>query len=230
MTLPPRLTVVGELERPDHSLLPEGATCYFWGEYTPSKSWDYSPTNQLIGNLKKSMERAGRPEWRYKHEAIQRVGYAFSRMWRWQTLLEQHRVALIPIPPSKARTDPLFDPRMVQILRAIEQCLSTGLDIRDCLSFSGANMPSHLSADRPTPDQLYADLTFDPIAGRVQEQPSVILIFDDMLTSGAHYRAVTRRLAEHFPAAHMIGNFVARRRPQNPFADIINDFDDLGAQ
>jgi len=57
MMMPPRLTVIGDLERPDHRYLPPDAQ-YFWGEYTPyehtqGKRWDYSPTNRLIANFKK---------------------------------------------------------------------------------------------------------------------------------------------------------------------------------
>ncbi len=64
MPMPSRLTIVGPHERPDHFHLPEPAKCYFWGEYTPyehteGKKWNFSPTNQLISNLKKKMDRAG---------------------------------------------------------------------------------------------------------------------------------------------------------------------------
>ena len=62
MKMPPRLTVVGDLERPDHSHLPAEAVCYCWGEYTPSKhidgpAWNYSATNQLVSNFKKKLDR-----------------------------------------------------------------------------------------------------------------------------------------------------------------------------
>src|SRR5436305_967662 len=106
MPMPPRLTEVGSLERPDHYHLPADAKCYFWGEYTPYEhtdglKWNFSPTNQLMSNFKKKMDRKGRPDWHYKGQASQQVAQFFSQAWKWKTLHEQHRVALIPIPPSK---------------------------------------------------------------------------------------------------------------------------------
>lgn len=230
--MPPRLTEVGDLERPDHTFLPERARCYFWGEYTPFKhtdglNWDYSPTNKLMSNFKKKIERKGRSDWHYKGQAIDQVANFFAQAWKWQALHEQHRVAVIPIPPSKARTDPAYDPRMLEVLNAISTKTRIQLDIRDCLSFSGRYAASHESDDRPTPDDLYAELHFDAASGQPNKQPGAIFLFDDMLTTGAHYVAVTRKLVEVFPGIQVVGNFVARRITPNPFADIVDDFDVL---
>lgn len=228
MTMPPRLTEVGDLERPDHFHLPPNAKCYFWGEYTPyehtqGKKWNYSPTNQLISNFKKKMDRRGRPDWSYKVQAIQRVARRFAVSWKWDVLHADHRVALIPIPPSKARNDPMYDPRMMDMLTQLVGYVDQQLDIRDCLSFSGVHAASHEAQARPTPDELYAELRFDPATGRPNQPPGVIFLFDDMLTTGAHYVAVIRKLAEVFPGVPVVGNFIARRIMPDPFAD----FDDL---
>lgn len=228
MAMPPRLAVVGDHERPDHSHLPGDSTCYFWGEYTPTAHtngppWDFSPTNQLIFNFKKKLDSPGQY---YKRAAINQVVQAYTTKWNW-AVLRQHRAALIPIPPSKARTDPLFDPRMHEVLTGVAQSVGGPFDIRDCLSFSGAFAASHEAAARPTPDELYRELAFDPVAGRVGEPPGLIMLFDDVLTTGAHFVAATRRLGEAFPGVSVIGSFIARRVvPPNPFVD---DFEDLSA-
>jgi len=223
--MPPRLTVVGDLERPDHVYLPANARCYFWGEYTRYEdtgglNWNYSPTNQLISNFKKKLERRGHADWRYKGLAIATAANAFAQFWQWNVLHQQHRVAIVPIPPSKARADPLFDGRMNEMLTAMAGRTGLPLDIRDCLSFSGAYAASHESDDRPSPEELYAELTFDPTVGRPQVPPGVIYLFDDMLTTGAHYVAAMRKLAEVFPGVPIVGNFIARRRIPNPFAEV----------
>jgi hypothetical protein len=114
--------VVGEQERPDHHYLPDDARCYFWGEYTPyehtqGKRWNFSPTNQLIANFKKSMDRQGRPDWQYKQQAIEYVAYAFSKFLKWNTLHRERGVVLIPLPPSKSPEDPMYDGRMHTMLR-----------------------------------------------------------------------------------------------------------------
>jgi predicted amidophosphoribosyltransferase len=222
MTMPPRLTVIGPLERPDHSHLPADATCYFWGEYTPRQhiqgpAWNFSPTNQLVSNFKKKLDRRGQADWRYKADAIRTIGQAFAQFWNWQALYEQ-RVTLIPIPPSKALNDPMFDDRLMQMLLVLGEQTGLALDIRDCLSFSGGFSASHESEERPTPAQLYSELSFDAEAGRVRERPGGILLFDDMLTTGAHFVAARRMLGEVFPGVDLFGQFVARRRIPNSFA------------
>ncbi len=169
--MPQRLTVVGELERRDHHHLPEDAKCYFWGEYTPyehtnGEKWNYSATNQLISNFKKKMDRVGQYDWRYKQAATQQIAGQFAKFWKWENLLQIYSVTLIPVPPSKARGDQNYDPRMLEVLTGIAKHANIPLDIRDCLSFSGKYAASHESNDRPTPEQLYAELSFDKVAGK----------------------------------------------------------------
>jgi hypothetical protein len=228
MVMPPRLTEIGDHERPDHYHLPKDAKCFFWGEYTPhentiGRGWSYSPTNQIIGNFKKRMDRKGFQDWQYKIHAVQDIAKAFAKFWKWDDLHTTHRVALVPIPPSKARHDPAFDSRMFDMVTSIAVNTGVSLDIRDCLSFSGGVAASHTSNYRPTPDELLADLSFDHVIGKSEEQPGVIFLFDDMLTTGAHFQVAVKRLEEFFPGVQIVGNFIARRITPNPFAD----FDDI---
>lgn len=223
--MPPRLTEVGARERPDHYYLPEEARCFFWGEYTPyehtdGKKWDFSATNQLLSNFKKKMERRAQADWKYKVAATQRIAEAFSAFWKWADLHAQHQVALVPVPPSKARESAGYDPRMMEVLQGIATSTRLPLDIRDCLSFSGRYAASHESTDRPSPEDLFRELRFDAAVGQPQRQPRVIFLFDDMLTTGAHYVAVSRVLARQFPGVEIIGNFVARRAVPDPFTDL----------
>jgi predicted amidophosphoribosyltransferase len=221
MAMPARLTEVGAHERPDHTHLPADARCFFWGEYTPyehtnGKKWNFSETNQLVSNFKKKMDRAGQYDWRYKQEAIQQIGQKFATTFKWADLQSSHRPALVPMPPSKRRNDPMFDPRMLDVLKCIAVRTKLQLDIRDCLSFSGKYGASHESDNRPTPDELYAELSFHGASST----PGVIFLFDDMLTTGAHFRAAARVLAAQYPGVPVIGNFVARRCAPNPFDDL----------
>ncbi|AOK66486.1 hypothetical protein QZN06_22320 [Burkholderia multivorans] len=229
--MPKRLRVVGELERKDHPHLPDTAKCYFWGEYTPyehtnGEKWNFSETNQLISNLKKKKEREQFADWRYKSEAIDRVARHFAQFWKWAELKRKHRVCLIPVPPSKKREDPNYDPRMMQVLERIAMHSGVELDIRDCLSFSGRFTASHESEYRPTPDELYDDISFDEDSGDPDNKPGLIFLFDDMLTTGAHYVAASRELKRYFARVEVVGQFVARRIVPDPFAD----FDDLDVE
>jgi hypothetical protein len=72
--LPTRLSKIDELTRPDHTFLDVADDCYYLGEYTARAGYAFTATNDLIQNLKKPMDRRGRPEWRYKIWAIDRSG------------------------------------------------------------------------------------------------------------------------------------------------------------
>ena len=107
-TFPNRLTEVDDLTRPDHSYLTEDDHCYFIGEYTARQGFAYSATNSLILNFKKTLDRRGRPEWRYKERALQTAAAAFRRALNPEAL---DRLTFVPVPPSKAKGDPLYDDR-----------------------------------------------------------------------------------------------------------------------
>jgi predicted amidophosphoribosyltransferase len=44
-------------------------------------------------------------------------------------------------------------------------------------------------------------------------EPENIAVFDDILTTGTHFRAAKRVLSERFPNARIFGFFIARRVP-----------------
>ena len=103
-TFPRRLTKIDDLTRADHSYLTTADACYFLGEYTARKGYAFSPTNRLIFNLKKGMERRDRPEWRYKAVAIQTVADALRAALNdkaRQTLVSSRSLHQkpMPIPP-----------------------------------------------------------------------------------------------------------------------------------
>ena len=67
------LTKLDELNLPDHWYLDATDECYFIGEYTAGRGYSHSSTNQLILNLKKSVDRRGLAEWSYKEAAIRQA-------------------------------------------------------------------------------------------------------------------------------------------------------------
>ena len=98
------------------------------------------------------------------------------------------------------------------------------LDFRDYLSLNWQQAASHESSDRPMPDDLYAAMTLDRGQGRSDQPSGLIMLFDDLLATGAHYVAATRHLSEAFLGVQVVGSLVARRVKPNPFSDF-EDFD-----
>ena len=94
-TFPQRLTKVDELIRPDHSYLTADDTCYFLGEYSARKGYAFSPTNQLVLNFKKPVDRRGRPEWVHKERAIAAAAAAFRVAQGSGRVRSDHRAGVV---------------------------------------------------------------------------------------------------------------------------------------
>ena len=206
-TFPRLLTEVDDLTRPDHFWLSPTDRCLFLGEYTARKGFSFSATNQVILNFKKSADRRGRPEWRYKERAIFDVAQAFGAAINQQWFAN---ATLVPMPPSKAKTDPLYDDRVTRMLRAIPA--ARPLDVRELIVQRQSMASAHDADVRPTPDDIVVGYQIDETL--VTPIPNVIGLFDDVMTTGAHYVAARRVLANRFPGATIYGLFIARRVPE----------------
>ena len=212
---PRRLTKVDDLIRPDHWYLTEADACYFIGEYTARRGYAYSATNSLILNFKKTTDRRGRPEWRYKEQAIRKAAEAFRRALTGAL----DRLTFVPIPPSKTKGDPLHDDRLMQMLGAIRP--EPPLDVRELIVQTVSTDAVHGSLMRPTPERIGALYRIDEALAK--PTPGILAVVDDILTTGAHFRAAESILSARFPAAAIVGLFIARRAPDT--VDL-EDFDD----
>ena len=210
-----RLTRVDTLTRQDHWHLTTDDLCYYIGEYTARQGYTYSHTNSLILNFKKPVDRRERPEWRYKLAAIQEAADAFRRGMSTEAL---DRLTFIPIPPSKARDDPKYDDRLTQMLKAIRR--QPALDIRELIVQTESAKAAHDREERPRPRQIEALYKVDETLS--VPAPNAIAVVDDLLTTGAHFKAAQSVLVAQFPGIPVIGLFIARRVPNTA------ELDDLG--
>ncbi len=206
-TFPRRLTKIDDLTRPDHSYLTAADQCYFLGEYTAHKGFAFSATNHLILNLKKGMERRGRPEWQYKAVAIQRAAEALRAALNDKT---RQTLTFVPVPPSKAKTDPFYDDRLLQVLSGIWP--GQALDMRELVVQPVSTPAVHDSDDRPKPAELEARYVID--RNLLQPVPQIIAVIDDMVTTGAHFVAVRNMLQRALPDIQIVGIFISRRVPE----------------
>jgi hypothetical protein len=205
--LPTRLSKIDELTRPDHTFLEPGDDCYYLGEYTARAGFAFSATNDLIQNLKKPMDRRGTPQWKWKTWAIDRS----SEMLR-EAVPEQWlaRATFVPVPPSKAKDHPEYDDRLLQILRKVGE--GRQLDVRELVVMTESIDPAHLTDDPRSVRELVRKMKLDRSAA--EPAPEAICVFDDVLTTGAHFKAVQLFLRTEFPHVPLAGLFLARRAPE----------------
>jgi len=203
-SLPSRLTAIDETTRGDHYYLAEADRCFCFGEYFADQGWGHSPTNQLIFNYKcKPTEKSARLRW--KEQAIATIAVGLKAAIAPQ---EVGRHTWVPIPSSKLPDHPEYDDRILKTLR--RAFAGYDADIRELFRQSVSTDADHGSNSRITPESLLELLIVDHDAWN-RAPPRSIVLFDDVLTTGKHFKACERRLREIDPTIAIAGVFVARR-------------------
>jgi hypothetical protein len=126
-SFPSRLTKIDELTRGDHTFLEVGDECLFFGDYSARKGFAHSATNGVIANFKRPVKYKGTPSWKYKVREINAVAHAFSA----NISSAFGSLTLVPVPPSKLKTDPEYDDRMMDMLRALRAPAGITPDVRE---------------------------------------------------------------------------------------------------
>jgi hypothetical protein len=206
-----RLQKIDSTNRGDHAYLVENDECYYIYEYTAGAGWQGGTTNQLIHNLQKKRNAGG---YQYKAPAIAECAEAFSEVINPDWLAG---ASLVPVPPSKIRTDTDYDDRISRVCSAIRkpgapQVVELIEQIESTETFKGGN--------RKKPEELRQNYRFDEqLLNSVGSRPSIGIV-DDVLTTGSHFRATKDMILERRPEARVVGLFIARRTIPSPFADL----------
>jgi len=202
-----RLTKVDSLTISDHSYLDNDDECFYLGEYTARAGFSFSATNNLIQNLKKPLDRKERPEWRYKNLAIQEAGIAL-RGAIGEGMIRS--ATWVPMPPSKAKGHPMYDDRILRVL----QKMGSGLqfDLREMIQQKGNLSAAHEANEPRSVEKLIQAYSIDD--NTCGPPPTFIIVVDDVLTTGAHFKAAKQLLLSRFLDACVQGVFIARRSPE----------------
>jgi predicted amidophosphoribosyltransferase len=86
------------------------------------------------------------------------------------------------------------------------------LDIRELVLMTESVDPAHPSQDRRSVNELARRMQINE--SLTEPAPKAICTFDDVLTTGAHFKAVEMHLRARFPHAVIAGLFLARRAPE----------------
>jgi predicted amidophosphoribosyltransferase len=195
---------IDELTIGDHHHLSDVNRCFYLMEYTKGAG-NGTRENSLIHNFKKSLEHQNTSHWHYKHEDTVSLARLFKTLY--VPMLDLPIWSLVPIPPSKCKSDPLYDDRMLKLLKL--SCGKSKCDIRELIIAKKSREASHASAVRPSLKELQDNLEIDvSLLSGVKKN---IILFDDVITSGAHYVACKNLIIEKIPDANIYAMFIARR-------------------
>ncbi len=197
-----------------HYYLRENDDCHYIIEFKPPLHFSNGEDEQLLYNLKKLMhKRHNNDEWRHKEKAIKRCGYLLKDLFS----RANTNYLVIPVPPSNIKTHPDYDDRLHQILTIATQQNQTVTYDENILWQTENYAASHKqnsndSQDtdkkpRIKPDELQSIYHIDEskLVGHDN-----IIIFDDIITTGAHYSAIRDVLYEKSPNAKLTGLFIGR--------------------
>jgi len=199
-----KLRKIDEAARGIHHHIGDEDHCYYLVERTSKRGYSFSNANQLIVNLKKNPATSNAGEMGHKARVIRSCSAKLAEILK-DTIKDT--ATFVPVPPSKAVDHPEYDNRMEQVCRGI----APGIDVRNLVVQATSMRASH---ERDEGERITLQELLD--AKRIDEDlteptPKVIVIDDDVLTAGTHFRAMDTVLSARFPGALIVGIFIARR-------------------
>jgi predicted amidophosphoribosyltransferase len=202
------MRALDEQGRVDHPYLCASDRCWALSEYLAGTGRRGGSINRMIVALKQSPSDAALDPIRRRRK--QRAIQAAADLLRSQVCRKRaESMTWIPIPPSRATVDRNFDNRLLQVLRVAFDDYDA--DIRSVLSQVVSTASDHLSVRRCGVEELYRGLRVNREALYSRPLRSSLVLFDDVLTTGKHFRCCERRLHEWLPDARIDGLFIARR-------------------
>lgn len=167
-------------------------------------------SNQEIINFKIKLEdidkSPGRRYW--KDNAINNLSSALAYWLKDNSnaIEKWGNVALIPMPTSRPSSHEYYDSRLVRLCENASKM--TGLvRVENILDSKQELIPAHEGGPRDLPT-----LKGNLIVRSPSKPLKVIILIDDLITSGNHYAACYEALQECFPNTGIIGLFLARHR------------------
>lgn len=208
-----KLQKIDDLLRQQHSYLESSDLCFFLGESAGGLKFEAGTMHQLMFNFKKPIEKKGQKDWSYKEKAVKEIADLILNLRNWE---KWSQYTWIPMPSSKISSDPSYDDRLLQVLSRLKnQC--PALDVRNILSSKRNREPAH------SPSHKKELRTIEFHQGNIEiitsnkarmDQPKVIIIFDDLITSGAQFKAAQSLLGNLYPQTIIVGFFIARNNPR----------------
>jgi hypothetical protein len=208
--VPTRWSRVPVSGRNDHVFLARGDVCFHLWDYRPQRGFRGGAVNSLILNLKKipSLVATDVTAAGHKRRAVMHCAHALRRLFEQSGIGGESTV--VPIPSSKCVGHPEHDDRLARVLAAA--CPEGGgVEWRELLVQQRSTAADHVAGSRQGIDALVANWCIDEGAA-ARGVGSRIVVFDDLLCSGRHFTAAQRVLVQRFPAAVIVGVFLARCR------------------
>ncbi len=190
--------------------------CYFILDYTPRGGYPASDDNQLVFDLKADPKAvAGQRRRHHIRLSVKNFAEALMKPITYYRQFFRH-ISLIPIPNSKSKDDPKYHNN----LEVVGQMLESKFDQQVKLETPIVNKAARRKAcqtgrrrDRQYINQLKANFRWLGL----NNHPELIIIYDDVITSGAQFKAVKEFILSNLknqPRPRIVGLFWAHTAKQ----------------
>lgn len=175
--------------------------CWYAREYKSGGGYAASAGNNLISNFKKPVSYCANANvWGHKVSAAKQFALEVSQLFGGNSF------ALAIIPQSKAKTDPLYDPRFDDFLRELVR-LAPNVVVEEPITITHSVSSSSTQGGSRSISQIQAHYNWAGFRGNVL--PSILIVIDDVITSGGHFKAYKSFVHQHHPEVRVVGLFWA---------------------
>ena len=208
--------------RPDPETLrhiKESDECYHLMEYTKRGGWEASAANSLISNFKKGYfypdgkERDSEQKY-YREKAIRQFAddlyQAADDLYQFLKKAPQEKLVNISfIPTSKSKKDPKYDDRFELVRKKISEKFKNDSRFlfKNPIEILKSRKQSSMTSE--IRDERYVQKSKNNFSWvwNHSKTPDFFLVFDDVITTGAQFRAYSDLIVENIPNSPIIGLF-----------------------
>ncbi len=190
------------LEEPHlYTYIEKDDVCIYARDYVGGhKGYQAGDTNSLILNFKKPSSKKNTDEWKWRENAVERFSTEISLLFK-----PDSTATITAIPSSKAKNDPKYDNRFEDLFEQLSK-LRPKLRIERPVEIKQTIDASHRTGERE-PEIIKENYMWK---GFKKETPKGLCLVDDILTSGAHFRAMSDFLRENKYNGKIVGVFLAK--------------------
>ncbi len=179
-------------------------TCYFLDyHYSYSVKPNHDMSNQ-IGNFKKGIARKGKNEWYYREKAVQLFAKHLTKFPAIKNM--EPNTAILAMPSSKKPEHLEYDNRFEDLFNSMVEQQATTINIVTPITLKESVTAVHVEGKRE-PQALLVNYSWQ---GEDLSSINHLIVCDDVITSGAHFRAISNFLRQNGYNNKITGLFFAR--------------------
>lgn len=173
--------------------------CYYFLEITEG-GFNKSEANRLVNNFKKPIDRKDKPEWWYRNKAIEE----FVNLLLSFSPFQNSECIVAPMSTSKSSNSLNFNDRLYKTVQGLSSKLPK-LRVEYLFDVKSDIVESHLGGTR-NKENIKNNIAWN---GFTYEPKEYLFLIDDVLTTGAHFKACKEIINSNYPNIKVVGIFLA---------------------